>query len=167
MSSFLWPRIKPVPPALKAWNLNHWTPWEGPILHCFKPLSVWPFVAGVTGNQRGDSELIQRKKHQEAAELCSVGSRGRAERSGSSKHRSAELGPLKVVGGWLRGCRLAPTPGPLRVLQGDTNKMASKGRCELTFSSLVVSLWATANRNESTVSFQGRNVMGIPWRSSG
>lgn len=58
-----------------------------------------------------------------------LGSRGRAERSGSSKHRSAELGPLRVAGGWLRWCRLAPTPGPLRALKPSGPEVLCVGRC--------------------------------------
>ena len=92
-----------------------------------------------------------------------LGSRGRAERSGSSKHRSAGLGPLKVAGGWLRGCRLAPTPGPLRVLQGDTNRMARKE----DVSSPSLALWSPSELLLTETNAQSASKGEMSWESPG
>ena len=33
---FPWPKIKPAPPALEAWSLNHWSAREVQVILCFK-----------------------------------------------------------------------------------------------------------------------------------
>ena len=35
-----WPGIEPVPPAVKAWSLNHWTAREVPVYLVLNPGSV-------------------------------------------------------------------------------------------------------------------------------
>ena len=37
-----WPGIRPTPPALEAWSLNHWTAWEGPSYSWITPPLALP-----------------------------------------------------------------------------------------------------------------------------